>query len=82
MMKTRGPTRFQRATMQPQRQAAWDRAFRARAASRRPQPRPGYVEELLDDAATAIKERQREREDTVVDLEALIRDRTRGEQSR
>ena len=60
---------------------AWDR-FKARPASRRLQPRQGYIEQLMDDAATSIKVRDSERSSSVIDLEELIKDRTRGEQGR
>ena len=80
-MKHRGPTRYRRSTMYAKRQAAWDR-FKAGPASVRRPERQAYIEQLMDDAATSIKVRDSERSSSVIDLEELIKDRTRGEQGR
>jgi hypothetical protein len=62
-------------------QQAFGRALRARPAVQRPE-RQRHLEQLMDDAATSIKDRERERGDNIIDLEELIKSRTRGESGR
>jgi hypothetical protein len=62
--------------MHAKRQAAWDR-FSVR---RRPE-RQRHLEQLLDDAASSIRERERE-EPRQVDLEDLVKRSLRGEEGR
>jgi hypothetical protein len=65
--------------MQAKRQAAWDR-FKARPASVRRPERQQHLDQLMDDAATSIKDR--DSSSSVIDLEERLKQSLRGEEGR